>query len=120
MLVLSATTYLGVLIVPCVVLIRGYVLGCTTAACYVSEGSLGLVAALLVIGVPTLLTLPALICLSERCAVRSGELLHLRFAHDHSQYRTRIDLPVILFTLLVLMIVFAYSALLLPRILTLI
>ena len=56
-LLLSASL-LGVLLLPCLAFLRGFLLACTVAACFAARRYLGLADAALCIGIPALLELP--------------------------------------------------------------
>lgn len=56
-LLLSASL-LGVLLLPCLAFIRGFLLACAVAACFAARRYLGLADAALCIGIPALLELP--------------------------------------------------------------
>lgn len=78
-LALAATSWLGVLLVPAAVLLRGYLLSCSVAALYASYGWAGLRCALLVSGLPALLLMPAFLAAACDAYYASRWLLERRF-----------------------------------------
>lgn len=78
-LLFAATSWLGVLLVPATVLLRGYLLSCSVAALYASYGWAGLRCALLAGGLPALFLAPALIIAACDAYFASRWLLERRF-----------------------------------------
>lgn len=108
LVVLSATSYLGVIVIPALVLIRGCALGCAIASFYVTQGYYGLLIALVQCGVTELLTIPLMMLLAEYLFFYSKALLHLRLGkrviRDHLQPSQRI--LILIFILLSLAIIY--------------
>lgn len=75
----AATSYLGIVLVPVLILLRAYLLGASVAARFAADAYFGLWQALLIFGIPALLTLPPLMLLANDCVARARELLRLRF-----------------------------------------
>lgn len=78
-LALAATSWLGVLLVPAAVLLRGYLLSCSVAVLYASYGWAGLRCALLVSGLPALFLAPAFLAAACDAYFASRWLLERRF-----------------------------------------
>ena len=62
-LLLSASL-LGVLLLPCLAFVRGFLLACAVAACFAARRYLGLADAALCIGIPALLELPVFLMMA--------------------------------------------------------
>ena len=78
LLALLSSSYLGVVLVPATVLARGYLLSCSVAALYASNGWRGLLWAALVSGVPALLLTPVFLLGACDAFSLSQHLLYLR------------------------------------------
>lgn len=78
-LIIAATSWLGVVLVPAAVLLRGYLLSCSVAALFASYGWAGLRCALLVSGLPALFLTPALIIAACDANFAARWLLERRF-----------------------------------------
>lgn len=101
-LVLAATSWLGVALVPAAVLLRGYLLSCSAAVLYASFGWAGLRCALLASGLPALILTPALIMAACDAYFASRWLLERRFGLSPSlPGRFRHGKRVIVFALLI-------------------
>lgn len=75
-----ATSYLGLLMTPALLLLRGYTLSCAVAAVFAAERYRGLLAALLITGIPALLTVPPMVILASDSFRRSHRLLQFRLS----------------------------------------
>lgn len=78
-MILAATSWLGVVLVPAAVLLRGYLLSCSVAVLYASYGWAGLRCALLAGGLPALFLAPALIMAACDAHFAARWLLERRF-----------------------------------------
>lgn len=78
-LALAASSWLGVLLVPAAVLLRGYLLSCSVAVLYASYGWAGLRCAFLVSGLPALFLAPAFLAAACDAFFASRWLLERRF-----------------------------------------
>ena len=119
LLALCATGYLGIAAVPALVLLRGYLLGCTSAAAYAAESFGGLAAAFFVCGVSALLSVPALILTASDSMESSMNLLRLRFYRRAfpRQYSGALRRAII--ALLLICVDTLYTCFLMPRFLAL-
>lgn len=104
LVILSATSYLGVITIPALVLVRGCALGSAIASYYAALGTHGLLKALVFCGVTELLTLPVMMLLSERLVFNSHMLLRLRLGkrviRDYPLNQQRILITVFILFLL--------------------
>ena len=78
LVILSGTSYLGIFFLPSLVFVRGCSLGSAVASFYAALGFRGLLNALLLCGVTELLTLPAMMLLTEHSFYSAHSLLRLR------------------------------------------
>ncbi|MBR1496233.1 MAG: hypothetical protein IJ617_01225 [Oscillospiraceae bacterium] len=74
----AATSYLGVLALPVVVFLRGYLLSCAVSGLYALFSLRGLGCALLLRGIPGLLVIPCFYCAACAALASSRRLLSLR------------------------------------------
>lgn len=79
LLALAATSWLGVLLVPAAVMLRGYLLSCSIAVLYASFGWPGLLCAFLSSGLPALFLVPAFLAAACDAYFASRFLLERRF-----------------------------------------
>ena len=79
LLLLGATSYLGVFVTPAVVFLRGYLLSCSVSAMYARFSFRGLGMALLLCGIPAIVIVPCFIFAACDAWSASQRLLSLRF-----------------------------------------
>ena len=118
-LLLSATSYLGLVTIPAIILLRGYSFSCAAAAMFSSSSYRGMLYAFLVCGVPAILTLPPLMALSLDCFARSRHLLLLRFGKFGYPMRDAAYLKHFLAACLLTFAAVIYSSYILPHLLVL-
>lgn len=111
-LLLSASL-LGVLLLPCLAFLRGFLFSCTVAACFAARRYLGLTDAALCFGIPALLEIPVFLVLAGggvRFSLRllSAAGLELRRAAPEDLWKRR------LFLLPLLALAVLYRLFLLP------
>ena len=78
-LLLAATSYLGVILIPACSFVRGYLLSCSISAMYARFSFRGLKTAFLLCGVPALVVVPCFILTACDAWSASQRLLSLRF-----------------------------------------
>ena len=108
-----STSYAGVVAVPWVVLLRGYLLSCSVAALYMAGGLSGWFRLFFVLGVPALLCTPCFLLAASDAVSASLELFSLRFGGASGPFRGFRARRGILFFLIVACSA-GYSAYLLP------
>lgn len=115
---LFSTSYLGVFLIPALALVRAYSFSCSAASLYAAFGSGGFLRAVLALGVPALLAIPAfLICACDGLE-RARLLCSLRFGGSFlPASRTRIYGHA-LFVFVAVAMVIVYDYFVLPILLT--
>lgn len=79
LLMLAGTSYLGLLFIPAIVLLKAFFFGCAVAACFASFAWRGLLRAALTHAIPALLFLPAFFLCAQQTMASSGRLCSMRF-----------------------------------------
>lgn len=82
LLLLSATSFLGVVLIPGLVFFRAYLLSCSVSALFAGASFRGLWLALLLRGVPALVTIPCFLMAAARAFQGALRLARLRFGWD--------------------------------------
>lgn len=72
-----AGSVFGVVIIPAIVFLRAYLLSCTSAAIIAVYPDVGWLLALIILGIPALVSIPCLFVLSSDAFLTSGRLLTL-------------------------------------------
>lgn len=83
-LLAAATTYFGIVLVPALVLLRGYVLGSAAAAAFASASYHGLLSAFLTCGVSAIVTLPMLLIAANDSFQSSRTMIRLRLGQQET------------------------------------
>ncbi len=74
---LMGTSFLGVTLIPLLVFLRGYILSCASAAIINSYPQNGIVMALIIVGLPSLLSIPCFFFVSTEAFFSSRKLLRM-------------------------------------------
>lgn len=78
-MLLLSTSYLGLMLVPMVLAVKGFLAGSSITVCLRGGEMIDWLSALLQVGLPGLVLLPALFLLGERSMRSSARLMALRF-----------------------------------------
>ena len=89
LLLLTATSFLGIVLVPLLLLIRGYLLSCSAAAMYALFSFRGLLWSFLLFGLPALWSIPCFFLCSCDAFRSSRQLLRLRFGYGDERTAPR-------------------------------
>ena len=116
-LILSFTLY-GVLLIPALSMLRGFLLGCSVAAMFQSGSFRGLLLAALSIGIPAILGIPAFILVSMDSFCISTSLFRLFFKNQrgNTEQKAAFAAHMMILTALIAAEVM-YSSFLLPALL---
>ena len=71
------TTYLGVFFIPITALLKGFIFSCESASIISANNPHDIIMALIILGIPALLSVPSFIALGDNAFFRSGKLLAL-------------------------------------------
>lgn len=74
---LLGTSYLGLVTIPLLTSLNGFAVSCASATIISTNGSQGVVMALLIVGLPAILSVPCYFALSATAFIRSGRLARL-------------------------------------------
>lgn len=72
-----ATSFAGVALVPALALIKGFAFSCTSATIISAYPNNGIIMSLIILGLPSLFSVPSFICLCDFAFSRSARLLAL-------------------------------------------
>ena len=75
----ASTSYLGLAAIPALMCCRGFTLCCTSAALIIDYGSRGALVSSLILGLPSLVTLPCLFAVAADSLTASADIFSLRF-----------------------------------------
>ncbi len=75
--ILLGTSFLGILFVPALTLLKGFALSCASATIILSQPSGGIVMALIILGIPSIFSIPCFIAISDDALDRSIRLFSL-------------------------------------------
>ena len=76
---LFSTSFLGVVLIPALLLYRGFALCCTSAALILDHASTGAMLSAIILGLPGIITLPCLLMISSYSMQASAQLLNQCF-----------------------------------------
>jgi hypothetical protein len=84
--ILLGTSFLGIAFLPALSCIRGYALSCTAATIISSYPKNGIIMALIILGIPAVLSLPCFFVMSVDGFISSGRIINL--LHGRASIRT--------------------------------
>lgn len=117
LLLIFSTSYLGLILIPCLFFLRGYFFSCSLTALYTSLGPEGLLFSLFSSAVPLCILLPYFFRIGSDCFALSRNLAELKFGGSGS--RAAVYLYRHLLSLLPLLIIERlYAVYLLPTIIS--
>lgn len=74
---LMGTSFLGVTLIPLLVFLRGYILSCASATIINSYPQNGIIMALIIVGIPSILSIPCFFLISTEAFFSSRRLLRM-------------------------------------------
>jgi len=89
------TTYLGVFFIPITALLKGFVFSCESATIISTNNSRDVIMALILLGIPAILSVPTFIALGDNAFFRSGNLFAL-VRGDNSVFPQKSDPKILL------------------------
>ena len=112
------TSFLGVFLIPSVVLIKAYSMSCSVAVMYSSFGLEGAICALFFIGIPSVLIIPCFLLCALDALHSSRQLYSIRFQAVVCGRENRGFFRHMIFVIPVLVLTAVYDSFLLPLILS--